>query len=51
MWAEILVAMATATTTATATDGDCGDDDVKDGVHNGGGGDSNGRGHRQQLTT
>jgi hypothetical protein len=50
--AEILVAMATATTTATVTDGDSGNDDnVKNSVHYGGDGNSNGRGHRQQLTT
>ncbi len=47
--AEILVAMA-STTTATVTDGDSGDDDNdKDSVHKGGG-DRNGRGHRQQST-
>ncbi len=47
--AEILVM---ATTTATVTGSDSGDDDnYEDSVHNGGSGNSDGRGHRQQSTT
>jgi hypothetical protein len=42
--AEILVAMVTV--------GDSGNDDVdEDSIHNGGGGNSDGRDHRQQSTT
>ncbi len=50
--AEILVAMAMAKMTATVMDGDSGnDDDNKDSVHNGDGGNIDGGGHRQQSTT